>query len=203
MFERLAPFAVRELGIYPIQQNDLIVRRGVCKNIEFAHRRLGEYFFEPPHFRLPNTREEWLQSLSEKRDGQDGGMRERARSIANIVKGLHTKKIFSIGAGNGGLEYFIAQEGLDMTATEYSPRSVARVFTKCVPRLRGIGANPLKRLVFLSECIIMPDGEWNRKTIYLFQCRNEWIFHTSLRAIFSCIRFCLRILVTVAYQGKN
>ena len=91
-----------------------------------------------PQFSIAQNRAEWLRAchVEVKKDGQDGGMPERARMIAAHLKERGIRRVFSVGVGGAGLEYHLKQlmPDLYIVATEYAPENVEmlrRVFTEC------------------------------------------------------------------------
>lgn len=89
-----------------------------------------------PHFIIPATRDAWLGSLSDLKDGQDASLQARAREIADLARRRNITRIHSVGVGSAGLEYFIkkCEPSLRMTVSDYNPAGVERlqqVFTEC------------------------------------------------------------------------
>jgi len=84
-----------------------------------------------PHFETPNTRNDWIESLLEPRDGQGKGLPVRAHDVAEILRRKGITSLHSVGVGSAGLEYFILQEmpGVGMSISEYNDESVARLST--------------------------------------------------------------------------
>jgi hypothetical protein len=82
-----------------------------------------------PHFVVPETRDKWLASLSESKDGQDLALKQRAAQIARELHAQGISDVHSVGVGAGALEYFLKQEmpSLRVTASEYAPENVARL----------------------------------------------------------------------------
>lgn len=83
------------------------------------------------HFLLADDREGWLSSFSDRDD-----LRERAHAIVLLCRANGYARIVSVGAGIGGLEYFIKTESPDLhtTSTDYAPEAterLARVFSEC------------------------------------------------------------------------
>ncbi len=91
-----------------------------------------------PHFSIADTREEWIKvnELLIKKDGQDGGLKERAKDVAEILKNNNIKSVFSAGCGGAGLEYHLKKilPEIRLTCSEYSKVAVERlskVFLEC------------------------------------------------------------------------
>lgn len=100
-----------------------------------------------PHFATPDAREAWIASLSEKRDGQDGAVSQRATDLAHLLRDRHFTSLHSIGVGSAALEYFTLQEmpELHLIVSEYNDESVARL-TRVFPE-----GNPKKFDVLQSS----------------------------------------------------
>jgi hypothetical protein len=89
-----------------------------------------------PHFIIPSNRNDWLKSLRDHKDGQDGELETRAQEIASLARRRDITDIYSVGVGAAGLEYFIKKHepSLRITASDYNPAGVERlqqVFTEC------------------------------------------------------------------------
>lgn len=90
------------------------------------------------HYSIGTTREEWFRAAEGevKKDGQDGGMIQRAADVAETLRELSAKSIFSVGVGGAGLEYQIKKRlpTLHLTCSEYAPHNVEmlrKVFIEC------------------------------------------------------------------------
>ena len=82
-------------------------------------------------FSVAEGREAWLASFSERDD-----LRERAHAIVSLCRASGYTGVLSVGAGVGGLEYFIKTEAPDLrvTSTDFAPAAterLARVFSEC------------------------------------------------------------------------
>lgn len=91
-----------------------------------------------PHFSIPEERAAWVATCSGeiKKDGQDGGLMQRARDVYEVLHAHGIHKIFSVGVGGAGLEFQLKHidPTLYIHATEYAPENVMmlqRVFTEC------------------------------------------------------------------------
>jgi hypothetical protein len=126
-----------------------------------------------PHFTTPETRDAWMASFKEKRDGQDSNTPYRAKDIAKIVREGHFTSMHSLGVGSAALEYYILQEvpELDMAVSEYNEESVRRlqkVFPEAHPKLFDImtspwGTVPEKHLVLIHRLDAhLTDAEWRQ-----------------------------------------
>ncbi|UPJ41956.1 hypothetical protein IVB40_32550 [Bradyrhizobium sp. 40] len=82
-----------------------------------------------PHFVVQETRDKWLASLSESKDGQDLALKQRAAQIERELRVRGITDVHSVGVGAGALEYFLKQEmpSMHITASEYAPANVARL----------------------------------------------------------------------------
>lgn len=90
------------------------------------------------HYSIGRTRDEWLRAAEGmvKKDGQDGGMVQRAADIVESLRNLDARSLFSVGVGGAGLEYQIKKRMPDihLTCSEYAPQNVEmlrKVFTEC------------------------------------------------------------------------
>lgn len=90
------------------------------------------------HFSVANNREEWLKASEVliKKDGQDGGLKKRAKDIVNLIEKNKIQQIFSVGVGGGGLEYQIKKiiPQIKMICSEYSKSNInllKNVFVEC------------------------------------------------------------------------
>ncbi len=90
------------------------------------------------HFSVSSDREEWLAAAEGriKKDGQDGGMPERAKAIAALLNEYDAQELFSVGVGGAGIEYQIKKiiPNLHLVCSEFSRVNVKRlqnVFTEC------------------------------------------------------------------------
>jgi hypothetical protein len=126
-----------------------------------------------PHFSTPETRNAWIASLKERRDGQDSNTSYRAKDIAKIVREGHFTSMHSLGVGSAALEYYILQEvpELDMAVSEYNEESVRRlqkVFPEAHPKLFDIMTSPWstvpeKHLVLIYRLDPhLTDAEWRQ-----------------------------------------
>ncbi|KND49436.1 MAG: hypothetical protein AB198_00610 [Parcubacteria bacterium C7867-003] len=83
---------------------------------------------QDPHFSISANRDEWLRASENlvKKDGQDGGLINRAKDIVKIIKRERVSSIFSVGVGGAGLEYQIKKmkPELQLVCSEYAPTSV-------------------------------------------------------------------------------
>ena len=86
-----------------------------------------------PHFSISEDRKEWIKAseVQVKKDGQDGGLVQRARDIVGIINRLGITSVFSVGVGGAGLEYQIKKmkPDLRLICSEYSPVAV-NILTK-------------------------------------------------------------------------
>lgn len=63
---------------------------------------------EHPHYRIPETREAWLEDLKDPlKDGQDAGLLPRVDSFAELLTREGIKTVYSVGAGGGIFEYYL------------------------------------------------------------------------------------------------
>lgn len=74
-------------------------------------------------FGLPATRAEWEARAA------DPALGERARDIVGVVRAHGARRVCSYGVGTGGLELRLAQTApeLELTCTDYAPRTVERL----------------------------------------------------------------------------
>lgn len=84
-----------------------------------------------PGFAIPEDRQEWLASISDRLD-----LKERAQAIVQICRALGLSRVFSVGAGSGALEFYMkaVDQGLHLTCADYAPGATARlrnVFSEC------------------------------------------------------------------------
>lgn len=82
-------------------------------------------------FSVADEREAWLASFSERDD-----LRERAHAIVTLCRTRGCTGVLSVGAGVGGLEYFVKTEApeLHVTSTDFAPAAtdrLAHVFSEC------------------------------------------------------------------------
>jgi hypothetical protein len=91
-----------------------------------------------PLFSVSETREDWLKASESivKKDGQDGGLKQRAKDIARLFRGLDIRSIFSVGVGGAGLEYQIKKllPEVKIVCSEYSQANIKllqNVFVEC------------------------------------------------------------------------
>ena len=84
-----------------------------------------------PHFSISENREDWLKASEAqvKKDGQDGGLVQRAADIVRIIDQLGITSVFSAGVGGAGLEYQIKKikPELKLVCSEYSSVAVERL----------------------------------------------------------------------------
>jgi len=84
-----------------------------------------------PHFSISDNREEWIKVNEQliKKDGQDGGLKERAKDVAEILKNNHINSVFSAGCGGAGLEYHLKKNlpEIKLTCSEYSKVAVDKL----------------------------------------------------------------------------
>ncbi len=61
-----------------------------------------------------------------KKDGQDGGLIERAMDVVKILGKENINSVFSVGVGGAGLEYQIKKmkPEIELVCSEYAPKSV-------------------------------------------------------------------------------
>jgi hypothetical protein len=83
------------------------------------------------HFSVAADRDGWLASFAERED-----LRERANAIVSLCRANDCTRVFSVGVGVAGLEYFMKTEspGLHLTCTDYAPAATERladVFSEC------------------------------------------------------------------------
>lgn len=90
------------------------------------------------HFSISENREEWLKAAQAlvKKDGQDGGLVQRAKEVVSLIRRLGVTSVFSAGVGGAGLEYQVKTmlPEVQLTCSEYSPVNVAalkKVFLEC------------------------------------------------------------------------
>ncbi len=81
-----------------------------------------------PFFSISPTRAEWLlaSEVAIKKDGQDGGLIDRARDVTALLKREGSARIFSVGVGGGALEYQLKKmiPELSVVCSDYSPVTV-------------------------------------------------------------------------------
>lgn len=96
-----------------------------------------------PQFSISKNREEWLKASNAqvKKDGQDGGVINRAKDIDQflIEKGINS--VFSVGVGGAGLEYQMIKNNPNLVVfcSEYSKVNVEllkAVFTEAQEIIR-------------------------------------------------------------------
>lgn len=79
-------------------------------------------------FSIATSREEWLRaSESEvRKDGQDNGLKQRAKDIVILINRLKINSVFSVGVGGAGLEYQIKKNKpeVEVICSEYSQINV-------------------------------------------------------------------------------
>ncbi len=84
-----------------------------------------------PHFSISDDRGEWLRAaeLEVTKDGQDGGVRDRAGDIARLIEAKRITTVFSVGIGGGALEYQLKKlkPALRVIGSEYAPKNVERL----------------------------------------------------------------------------
>lgn len=84
-----------------------------------------------PHFSIPENREVWLEAAEGrvKKDGQDGGMVDRAKDVVRVLDHMNIKSVFSAGVGGAGLEYQIKKmrPNIRLVCSEYSRVTVGRL----------------------------------------------------------------------------
>lgn len=92
---------------------------------------------EHPNFSIPDDRQEWIQvnEAGVKKDGQDSLLKARAIDIVELLRKENIEKVFSLGVGGAGLEYFIKKliPEVKLTCADYSHVTVERlkkVFTE-------------------------------------------------------------------------
>ena len=58
-----------------------------------------------PQFSISTNRREWLRACEAqiKKDGQDGGLLQRAKDVSALLQTEHIDKVFSAGVGGAGL----------------------------------------------------------------------------------------------------
>jgi len=133
-----------------------------------------------PHFSISPNREEWLSAseLLVKKDGQDGGLIERARGVTELLKREGIERVFSLGVGGAALEYQMKKmmPGVKIVCSDYSTVTVEtlkKVFLKCdeivffdLMKDDWVAANK-KYLGHNALCLMyridasMSDGEWH------------------------------------------
>lgn len=91
-----------------------------------------------PRFSISDNRDEWLLAAESKlnKDGQDGGLIQRAKDIAKIIESRGFTTLFSVGVGGAGLEYQIKKilPSLHLICSEYSAVALnvlKKVFFEC------------------------------------------------------------------------
>lgn len=81
-----------------------------------------------PHFSIAPNREEWLRVTegAAKKDGQDGGLRQRAADVGAVLERNGITAVFSVGVGGAGLEYHLKKmrPALRVICSEYAPENV-------------------------------------------------------------------------------
>lgn len=82
-----------------------------------------------PQFSISKNREEWLLACDAqvKKDGQDGGLLQRAHDVSKLLKEKKLNSIFSVGVGGAGLEYQIKKNSPEMkiVCSEFAPENVS------------------------------------------------------------------------------
>jgi hypothetical protein len=83
------------------------------------------------YFSLYERRQDWLASFADNKE-----LKERAQVIVSLCREQGLSRIFSVGAGIGGLEYLIKTENPDLhlTCTDFAPKATDRlreVFEEC------------------------------------------------------------------------
>ena len=77
-----------------------------------------------PRFSISENRQEWLLAAESKsnKDGQDGGLGQRAQDVVRILEDKVIETLFSVGVGGAGLEYQIKKNkpGIKLICSEYS-----------------------------------------------------------------------------------
>lgn len=81
-----------------------------------------------PHYSIADSREKWLEAVELKvvKDGQDGGLLQRAKDVSNLLNKEKISSVFSAGVGGAGLEYQIKKQNpeIQISCSEYSEVSV-------------------------------------------------------------------------------
>lgn len=166
-----------------------------------------------PHFSISEDREEWLKACQGliKKDGQDGGLKQRSKDIIDIIENLGVSSILSLGVGGAGLEYHIkkARPKLKLICSEYSPVAVdtlKKVFFECdsiiLFDMRSkdwssiLNGNDLKKQLCLMYRIDIDFSNEEFEEIF----KNMYNFQVENILMIACGRITLRGLVNRLYQ---
>lgn len=86
-----------------------------------------------PHYRIPNSREEWLKELSLNKDGQDKWLEVRVSSFADLLKREGISTVYSIGSGGGIFEYYLKKHSpeIRVIGTEWKAEGAERLARVC------------------------------------------------------------------------
>lgn len=89
---------------------------------------------EHPHYRIAETREEWLKDLHLSKDGQDAGLKERVASFAALLRREAITTVYSIGSGGGIFEYHLKKHApeIKVIGTEWTEEGVERLRRVCI-----------------------------------------------------------------------
>jgi hypothetical protein len=89
---------------------------------------------EHPHYRIADTREEWLSDLNDPyKDGQDTSLASRVESFATLLKREGITTVYSIGSGGGVFEYYLKKLSpeLRVVGTECTEEGAQRLRRVC------------------------------------------------------------------------
>ncbi len=123
---------------FPVTIRHLVSYGVAGKSFKDGTMRTGESWLvlrnDHPHYRIPDTREEWLRELSlGDKDGQDKGLQDRVKSFAALLKREQITTVYSIGSGGGIFEYYLKKHSPETTVvgTECTTEGVERLRRVC------------------------------------------------------------------------
>lgn len=98
-------------------------------------------------FGLGATVEEWRLRASSQAD-----LQSRAATIGNLLRGWGTRKLVSVGVGNGMLEYLVKQKAseIEVRCGDYAPRSLAALRER-FPDCSSVELMDLRRFDWTQE----------------------------------------------------
>ncbi len=147
---------------------------------------------EHPHYRIPETREQWLADLHDPlKDGQDEGLLPRVDSFAKLLAREGIKTVYSVGAGGGIFEYYLktrhpefrvigtecTQEGTDRLRLVCTELDEVELFDALKPESWNKLANDPTTLVFIYRNEReFSDDQWQLIWDSMYAAKIERVF---------------------------
>ena len=165
---------------------------------------------EHPHYKIAETREQWLHDLTLDKDGQDAQLKDRVESFAQLLEREHISTVFSVGAGGGIFEYYLKKHAphIKVIGTECTVEGAERLQRVCteldsVEVFDALNKDSWKKLGNDPSSIVFIYR--NEREFSNVQWQQIWdsMFEAKVQRIFLGLMWTLTIRALVQLQIRN